>query len=282
MRFKSQNMHSYPVFEQGSDMPSFIEGDILFTMRPKYTRDADGGEIIDPKFGYEITEPTIAALVSQGKARVGVCMECREAILREMIWIDDLDAPTVIEAGKVTGKTEFTLFVIAIEDIPFYSSDNFVPFFKGSYEVKAGEILGFTLPKTFFMERESFKAVSSVMNVILSEDIHGEFDVDVSESAINILLDPHCYNAVQVAREFQDKATPAFLLFGLYLHGVTAAVDALKKDPENESNWARVLKNILESANLPGDQHESHILAQRILRNPITQFATHIMEYRGE
>lgn len=283
MRFKSQNMHSHPVFEQGSDMPSFIEGDIIFSMKPKYVRDGDGVEVIECNFSYEITEPTIAALVAAGKARVGVCLDCREAILRESIWLDNLHEPQLIEASRVTGKTEFTLFVVAIEDIPFYTSENFVPFFRGSYEVKVGEILGFTMPRTFFMERESFKPLSSVLDILLSEELHGEFDVDTSEQKITILLDPYIYEAVQKARTIglTDKATASYLNCGVYLHGVTAAGAELKRNPDLDSSWARVLRNTMESMGLSTDL-DAHVIAQRILRQPMTQFATYIREPNGE
>lgn len=283
MRFKKDSMYSHPVLEQGAEMPSYRAGDITFGVKPKYARDVEGAEVVYCTFSYSVTEPTLAALIAQGKARVGVSIHCRDVMTMEAVFIEDNNHVHAIPAGEVTGKTEFTLFVVANEDISGFTSDNFVEFFEGEYDVQEGAILAFSQPRTFFMERDSFRAATSIVNLLVDPEAVGrQYDFDLGQATINILLDQDSHEAVQKARDIGDPQIKALLVNGLYEKGVIAAVSELQKDPEIELPWARVISNMIEASNDISLNQEAHIVAQRLLKNPMGDFGKALLNVEGD
>ncbi|WP_315922207.1 hypothetical protein [Mesorhizobium sp. SP-1A] len=283
MRFKKDSMYSHPVLEQGAEMPSYRDGTISFSVKPQYGRDADGTEVVFCTFNYAVTEPTLSALIEQGKARLGVSIHCREVMSMEAVFIEDNNHVHVIPAGDVTGKTEFTLFVVANEDIDGFTSNNFVEFFEGEYDVQEGAILAFSLPITFYMERESFKAATSIVNLLVDPEATGRrYDFDLRQGTIDILLDKDSHDAVQKARDLKDPHIQALLVNGLYEKGLVAAVAELKKDPEIELPWARVISNMIAASNEIVLNDEAHIVAQHLLKNPMGDFGKALLNVEGD
>lgn len=281
MRFESENMYSYPVLEQGSELPAYKDASINLTMSPKYRRDENGEEYIECNFSYVLNEPTLEAMVGNGQARIGVLVDCRSAMDQIKLFLDDSDNHR-IPAGAVVGKTIFRLFVLATDDIPFFTSPNFVDFFKGSYEVKAGEPLAFTLPKTFYMERDAFKPLDSVMNLRANDEATERmFDVDTHNDKIDIILDAKSYHQIQIARRHNDPETKMNLINGLYMPALMAAIFELKTTKDINYKWARVLRNAIEIHNLSLEDDPAHIIAQRIFKFPLDRFCFYIEQFKG-
>lgn len=281
MRFKKDSMYSHPVLEQDAEMPTYREGEISFSVKPQYGRDANGLEVVFCTFDYSVTEPTLSKLIAQGKARLGVSIHCRDVMTMEAIFIEETSHVHVIPAGDVTGKTEFTLFIVANEDIKNFTSDNFVEFFEGNYDVQEGEILAFTQPVTYSMERESFKPVTSIVNLLVDPDAECRgYDFDL-QGSINILLDKASHEEVQKARDLKDPTIQTLLMNSLYEKGLVRAVTELQKDPDIDMPWARVISNMITASDAIKIKDEAHIIAQRLLKNPMGDFGKALLNLEG-
>jgi hypothetical protein len=281
MRFKKDSMYSHPVLEQDAEMPTYKEGEISFSVKPQYGRDANGLEVVFCTFDYSVTEPTLSALIAQGKARLGVSIHCRDVMTMDAIFIEETSHVHVIPAGDVTGKTEFTLFIVANEDIENFTSDNFVEFFEGNYDVQEGGILAFTQPVTYSMERESFKPVTSIVNLLVDPNAECRgYDFDL-QGCINILLDKDSHEEVQKARDLKDPTIQTLLVNSLYEKGLVRAVTELQKDPDIDMPWARVISNMIAASNEIKIKEEAHLIALRLLKNPMGDFGKALLNLEG-
>jgi len=283
MRFKKDSMYSHPVLEQGAEMPSYRDGDIKFGLKVDTKKTVDGSSNFICTFNAVVTEPTIASLIEQGKARMGVSIVCRETLTMVAVNMVENEYVHAIAAGDVIGKTEFTLFVVANEDIKGFTSDNFVEFFEGEYDVEEGEILAFSQPYIIHMDRDSFKPLKTIISLKINPEMAcREWDVDLSGDKINILLDEDSYASVQMARGLDDPKIKALLVSGLYEKGIGNAVLELQKNREIDLRWARVISNKIEISDDIDLNDEAHLVAQRLLKNPMGEFSKALLNVEGD
>lgn len=264
-------------------MPAYREGTLAFSTKPTFKRGADGKDHVLCEFKYSITEPSIKSLIEQGKARVCVSVHCRDVVSIKAIDLPSQEYVHAIPAGEVTGKTDFTLFVVANEDINGFTSSNFDDFFAGTYDIEEGSVLAFSEPWTYYLDRAAFKPATSILSLHVNPNTQERvYDVDPNGDNIAILLDEKSYVEIQKARDVADPNITTLLVNGLYQMAVVKGIEYLQKEPEVDKPWARVLSNLIEASEDISLSDDSHIIAQRLLKNPIGDFGSALLKMEGD
>jgi hypothetical protein len=67
----------------------------------------------------------------------------------------------------------------------------------------------------------------------------------------------------------------------LYEKGLVRAVTELQKDPDIDMPWARVISNMIAASNEIKIKDEAHLIAQRLLKNPMGDFGKALLNLEG-
>jgi hypothetical protein len=122
-----------------------------------------------------------------------------------------------------------------------------------------------------YIDRELFKPISSIMQIVKQDSLTGfEWKLRFDEPKIQIQLSAEAKQSVDLARN--EKSNAAILLNSIYFAAVMEAVQKLRDEGEEYGHlrWAKVLSMQAHNAGIDIKSHDSYIVAQRLLRMPLT------------
>ncbi|MDZ7737337.1 MAG: hypothetical protein U5P41_15580 [Gammaproteobacteria bacterium] len=143
-------------------------------------------------------------------------------------------------------------------------------FGKGSFSFKKSEIMAMDEPKLIYIDRDLFKPVSSVFQLVKSDDISGyEWHVSLDEHKVTIKVSPDAKEMIERARNSTNNK--AVLLNSLYFSAAMEAVTKLKSDDDeyNQYKWARVIKQQCHNRSIDIDNHDSYLITQKLMSYPL-------------
>ena len=175
--------YPYPVIGNGED----VEGRFVVT---KFARTSDPDNI---RFDYdfEVTNPTLADLIDEGKATFMIQIECSGTFYREYMRIRDYSGSFQIPASSLREKVAVRFYVCAASDLDDYLPAGSHPDYEGfSFAIEKGDILALGGMTTFIAEK-SFdplrQPVDSLFR-ILPSDAAKEARPDFGGDKIEIAL----------------------------------------------------------------------------------------------
>ncbi|MGK0575994.1 hypothetical protein [Macrococcus capreoli] len=224
---------------------------------------------------FKLTSPSIDKLIVENKATYLVHVECGLTSFRKALTFKENTFKMPIERQLVKGKLEINGFVVAIEDIQSYSSQNFDEMYESlQFDINKGNILAVTdrIDAIIYEENEDYKDMTSIINIRKS-DTEEYMKIDHETDKITIILPKNSYELyAQYAKSAFKEVIITNVIFPALIH-VFAQVEHNKKEYE-DNRWYQVLKEILEQSSVNietiGDRGEAgYVVVQKLLHNPV-------------
>ena len=172
---------------------------------------------------------------------------------------------------------------MAVEVIKDYSCPWINPEFGGGpFSFPNGAVLAVDEPQMIYVDRETFKPISSCFYLAPNENIpSNEWQIDTSEDRVRITVNPALKERIANARNSKEKR--AILLNSIYFGAVVQCLSALKgADEVGDQRWARIFRQRLADQHLNLEQHPETWLAQQLMRHPFSVVDRYFFGEAGE
>jgi hypothetical protein len=266
MRFDHQKAFPYPVLRPHVD--DYLNSEFQVSVD---VEGAKNNSKVEAKVSVALSSSEIKNQIDKGNAAISIIFACRETYFREAVTTQKLEFKRSFDSSCFKGEVIIYPFVVATKPIAkFAAKDINKEFGKNAFSFEVGEVLAADEPKVIYIDRELFKPVSSILQIVKDDNLSGfEWRVRFDEDKLQILLSAEAKEAVDKARN--TKRNQAVLLNSIYFAAVMEAIQRLKEEPElaEEKRWARVIEQQCHNAALDFRTHETYIVAQALLRLPL-------------
>jgi hypothetical protein len=276
MKFDEQKTFPYPVLRPHND--DYLDSDIQTTA--EFLIDHDGRKV-NFEASIAISSEDILELIEQKKAHVSVNISCRSTFFRKSLKTFGDSVEGSFDYGDFKDEVEVSTYVVANERVSnFFPEDLNPEFGETPFKLEKGDVLAMDEPQISYFDRDSFKPLSSIFSLVKNPNkSDSEWVVELSESDIVIVVSPSTKEVIDVARN--NKTHLAVLMNSLYFSALTHAISALKVDEGEytDRKWAKVLtKKIHNTDNLDLAKHESYVIAQELLKNPLQLLKSYVFK----
>jgi hypothetical protein len=125
-------------------------------------------------------------------------------------------------------------------------------------------------PKVVYIDRELFKPISSILQIVRQESLTGyDWRLRFDENKIQVLLSSEAKQVIDQARN--SRSNKAILINSIYFAAIVEAIHKLREDEDSYSHlrWAKILIQQCHNAAIDINTHDACEITQRLLRSPL-------------
>ena len=270
MKFDRSKTYPYPVLRPFSDDYSDAE----FQALAEFTIQASGVEV---SCSYITSSAELAEQVLIGNAKYVTVISCRETYYRHVIQTEQLSVKVQLDPDVLRGEVDVHSFIVAIKDINgFKSEDISKEFGKDSFFFSPGDVLAQEENHCIYVDRELFKPLSSVFNLVKNESLsNAEWRIGLDQDNVNIEVSALMKESIDNSRS--SSMVKSVLINSIYMSSVIHAIQMLKEsDDYDQFKWARVMSHQIHNSNLDIVGTDSYVLAQKLMKQPLGLLNTYV------
>ena len=267
MRFDSQKSFPYPVLRP--DIDDYLNAEFQVTVK---FLGINNNKQISAQIKVALSSDEIRKQIDSGHAAISVVFSCRDTYFRQAVTTDKYELTKKFDSGQFRGEVVVYPYVVVVKPIKAFAAKGINPEFgQSSFSFSIGEVLAADEPKIVYIDRELFRPVSSILQLVKKESLKGfEWQIAFDEDKLRILLSPEAKEAVDKARN--TRRNQAVLINSIYFAAIIEAVQRLKDD-KNDSfghlRWAQVIKQQCHNEAISVESHDAYLIAQRLLKTPL-------------
>lgn len=273
MKFDKNKAFPYPVLRPYCD--DYVDVEFQTTVEFEVTKESILGRI-----AYAISSEELIDEIEKGNAMYVSIVSCRDTYFRSVLTSKEPRLEQFFEVGSLRGEVRVDPYIVAIKDIAEFKSQDINPeFAQEAFSFSPGDVMAQDETQVFYIERDLFKPMSSVVDLVQNESLtDGEWRVGLEENHIQIEVSPQMKETIDNARN--DKAKQVVLLNSLYFSAVTHALQILKDgaDAYENQRWAQVITMKLHNFGWELKDHEAYLLAQRLMKHPLNILGTYVLK----
>jgi len=204
-------------------------------------------------------------------------ISCRETYFRKVVSIGDREITIVLDPDSVRGEVDVDSYIVAVKEITgFASPDINKEFGKSVFDFAPGQILAQEETHCIFVDRELFKPLSSVFELVRNPAlIGGDWRVSLDQDQVQIEVSAAMKESIDNARS--SSLTKSVLLNSIYFSAVVHAIQRMKDGVEfGEAKWARVIQRQLHNHHLDLATVDALMLAQKLMKYPLGVLNTYV------
>jgi hypothetical protein len=273
MKFDRNKAFPYPVLRPYCD--DYVDVEFQSTVEFEISKVS-----VVIKVTYAISSEELVSEIEKGNAVYVSIVSCRDTYFRSVLTSKEPKFEQSFDVGSLKGEVCVDPYIVAIKNIPnFKSSDINKEFNCDSFSFSPGDVLAQDETQVFYIDRDLFKPVSSVVDLVKSDLLsNGEWRVGLEENHIQIQVGQQMKESIDNARN--DKSKQVVLLNSLYFPAVVHALQTLKEcqDAYENQRWAQVILMKLHNFGWDLKEHEAYILAQRLMKHPLALLDTYVLK----
>jgi len=278
MQFDLQRAFPYPVLRLGVN--DYTDGE--FQSVVEFAPIGDKPHIVfEAQFALSVDE--ISALIRHGDAKYVAVISCRDTYLRRVLSTAKPNVKTTFASGDLRGEVQVFPYIVAERQISDFRcpliNKEFGP---GPFSFAPGAVIAVDEPKAAYIDRDLFKPITSVFELVKNESIQGaEWRIDSSGDHVRIQVAPHMKEKID---NFRNSArNRAILLNSIYFAAVMQCIRHIARGEEyDDRRWARVIREQCHNHHLNLDSQDEYAVAQQLLQPPLGMLDTYLFDRSGE
>lgn len=225
----------YPVIKEHKE--DFINSDFKIQVGHK---DDDEYIILDIKF--DLTNESIKKLINEDKAKFVLHLEEPTTLFREIYSFSNSQNEVVIPKDKIRMVVELSAFIVAVEDIFEFKSDDLDIIYEDiPISFKKYNIIGISQSKKIEVDKESdeIKEVSSIFSVIPHEDADAIYKIKLGNERIIIEIPKEeypIYNELSYRYRLINDPNNYILMSLIIMPSFVEVLTILKEGTDNYRN----------------------------------------------
>ncbi|HLG99800.1 MAG TPA: hypothetical protein VKX49_26055 [Bryobacteraceae bacterium] len=279
MQFDAQRAFPYPVLRP--DINDYTDGE--FQVLVDFAHPDDGSNIhLEVQFALSVEE--IADAVARGDAKFVVVVSCRDTYFRRPLETTQSSLAETFLAGDLRGEVQVYPYIVADKNISGFSCPLInVEFGLGPFSFEKGSVLAVDEPKAVYIDRDCFRPITSVFELVKNENINGpEWHVDFSGDRVRISVSPPLKEKIDKFRN--SSKNRAILINSIYFAAVMQCVDHLRDDQGeyDDRRWAQIMRQQCHNLNIDIKDHDEYMIAERLLKFPLGLLDTYVFQESQE
>lgn len=273
MKFDKQKAFPYPVLRPHCD--DYL--DVEFQVSPDF--EADGNEIT-AEITYALSSKEIADEIKKGNAEYAVIISCRDTYFRTFVSSQDKKTEIKFENGELRGEVRVDPYIVVKKEIPTFTSPDINPEFgAGPFKFGAGDILAQDEPYIVYIDRDMFKPVTSVFELVKKDGLaDGLWTMGFEEDHIQIEVNQKTKATLDDARN--SKSNKVVLINSIYFAAVMQAVQKIQSDGAayEGKKWFDVIQRqaVNKGCNIESD--EAYYVAEHLMKYPLNLLEQYIFK----
>ncbi|MGI9296881.1 MAG: hypothetical protein ACR2QC_03160 [Gammaproteobacteria bacterium] len=269
MKYDPRKAFPYPVLPDDRDYnDDYVNSD--FQVPLDLVAGAGSGDIVLTA-NFQINENAILERIGKDAA-YAVHVLCAQTCFRRLVRTHETRLEYVFKNRELHGKAVLTGCVVCTAGVRNYHSPNFHSEFGGkSFNLSRGSVLAVAVPEVFYVDAEPAKPVAAVIQLVKNGKIpKGEFDYDIDDDLVRILMRDKDYNRFNAGRRHAD--TVKFLIMSVYYPVLTEVLRAMYTEGgevHDGKRWYRAIERKIGELGMEPKEGNFHLVAQRLLGRPL-------------
>lgn len=273
MKFDRNKAFPYPVLRPYSDDYRDLEFQTTVDL-------AVGKSAIKASFTYAISSKEIKKEISKGNAAYTSVVSCRDTYFQQVLRSQNPTIEARLTTGDLRGEVRIDSYVLVQKLIAKFSSTDINPEFgSGPFSFVPGQILAQDETQIFYVDRDLFKSVISVFDLVKKDGLSdGEWTIGFNSDHIQIEVSAKMKESIDDARN--TKKNRVILVNSIYFSAVAQAVQRLKDyraDFEGRK-WADVILRQAHNTACDLDAHDAYVIAQRLMKHPLALLSGYVFK----
>lgn len=271
MRFDKSKTFPYPVLRPYSD--DYVEGEFQSTVSFSIEED-----VIKVSCAYLTSSVELQRLIDENNAQFFSIVSCRETYFRQTLKTKNAELEASLSVDDLRGEVAIDSYIVATKEIKNFVSPDINPEFEQKrFNFKPGEILAQEETQAVYIERDLFRPISSVFDLVKGDGLTGgEWRVSLEQDHVQILVSPSMKESIDFSRS--SSAVKSVLINSIYHAAVTHAIQQLKDGSSDfeDLKWARVMTRQLHNQNIDLAKTDAYLIAQKLMKHPLSVLNTYI------
>ncbi|QNH54748.1 hypothetical protein H1B31_01950 [Selenomonas timonae] len=270
-------LYPYPVLSTYSD--DYQSGKFNAVIEPRKE-----GYHLRVDFTAELTNDALKKLIRSGQAKYVYHMECAQTGFRKVFQTGEVIASELLSDKNLNGTLQICSFIVAVEDIQGYSSEDFHEDYRGiSFDIEAGCIMasGKMVAVHISKDVDELEHMPSIFSIARNADDtckHMMVDYSGRKIVIKLPMDDY-YSYKQLSKTPQIQAVLNSLTIVpalIYVLGELKRVSVSEREENAENLWYRVLAKTLATkfdCDISSEEFEEQDvmrLAQSLINEPVS------------
>lgn len=224
---------------------------------------------ISADIDFALSVKELIDLVEDGQAEYAVVFACRDTYFRKSCKSKEASFTEIFSAGSLRGEVLIYPYIFAAQEIRKFKCKWInSEFGKGPFSFPAGAVLALDTPQSVYIDRESFKPLSSCFTLVQSENLPpNEWQINTEHDKVQIVVSPAMKGRIDAARN--SKESRAILMNSIYFSAVMQCLCDLKEVEDREEwKWQRIFTQRMADAGIEIGKHAEAWIAQQLLRHP--------------
>lgn len=277
MKYDISKAFPYPVLRPCSDDygPADFQTDSDFKL-------AKGEKDIGIEIFYQLSCNEIQDEIDKGNAIFTALITCRDTYYRKRFSTNESEIVTTIDGNILRGEVNILCYISAVKDIiDFNSPDINSEFGIGPFSYSKGNILAQDETKSFFIDRDLFRPVSSVFDLVKKDSISSsKWELSFEYDHIQIAVSPSMKEKIDNARN--NKTNRIILINSLYFSAAMQAIQHLKEgDDYNDLKWAHVIQKQVHNNSMSIEDEPAYMIAQQLMKMPLSLLESYVFKDTG-
>lgn len=273
MKFDKQKAFPYPVLRPQSDDYNNAEFQTIVDI-------AVGKEKAKVDISYTISSKEIVEEIHKGNAEYVSIFSCRDTYFRMVLSTKGNHLEADFNLGDLRGEVKIDSYVVVRKEITAFSSPDINPEFGSEpFDFSIGDILAQDEPQIFYIDRDMFKPITSVFDLVKKDELsNGEWTIGFEDDHIQIEVSPKMKETIDDARNIPNNRV--ILTNSIYFIAVMQAVQKLKSsESEFEGRkWAEVIMRQSHNLGCDLENHDAYLITERLMHYPLIKLEQYIFK----
>lgn len=229
---------------------------------------------------YAISSEEIEDEIEHENALYVSVLSCRNTYFQKVLYSKTNKIVTYFDLDEMRGEVRVDSYVMACHEIPSFESPDINPEFgQGPFSYSVGDVLAQDESQIFFIDRDLFRPVTSVFELVKKDELSGgEWTIGFEEEHVQIQVSPGMKETIDNARN--TKNNKVILMNSIYFAAVMQAVQKLKDSFEEFGNrkWAEVISRQAHNINCDLELNDAYLIANRLMKRPLILLETYIFK----
>ena len=229
---------------------------------------------------YTVSSEDILKEIYSGNAEYVSIVSCRETYYRKVLNSNERMIHAEFPSGSFRGEVRVDPYIVVKHPISEFASADINEEFGGAtFAFSPGEVLAQDETQIFYVDRDLFKPVTSVFELVKNDSLSGgEWKVGLEEDHVQIEVSSAMKDLIDSARNV--KSHQVVLLNSIYFASVVQALQRLKDNGGDfeSKKWAEVMRRQIHNFGWDLNVTEPYVMAQRLMKYPLALFGTYVFD----
>ncbi len=275
MKFDKNKAFPFPVLRPYSD--DFVDKEFQTTVDF-----ACDGDSVTFAISYALSSRDILQLIQNQSARFISVISCRDTYFSVAIKSFEPHAEEVFSSNLFRGEVEVRSYIHIERDLEFVSTELHKEFGGNPIHYKKNDIIAQDETAVLYFDRELFKSMTSVFDLVKNDSLSdGAWELKFDQDHVQIQVAPDMKMRIDEARN--SNSNKAILINSLYFAAAMQAIEKIKLDDGSydDYRWATVIRQRAHNLGINISSHDSYIVAERLLRNPLSLLDSLVFSKKG-